>query len=159
VYISCFIIHNVTVHSVLWWKDFIEYSIVWTLWSIKTPPFVILLQFLEMLMDFYNIWVNLLHNNSFTGLTYVLLLHYLRETSQLHKNNFSNQIYTLLLHKILKKYLVYPHSWSALELKCVQNVLFINSTVHNALQQASVKCCLRSAMSWYIRSCVMHQIR
>jgi len=85
----------------------------------KMSPFFILLQFLQMLTSFCNIlptgyWVTLQHNNYwFTHLTYVLLLHYLRETCQLHTNRFSNQNYTLLIAQ--NKYPVFAHNWSALE--------------------------------------------
>ena len=40
-----------------------------------------------------------------THLTYMLLLHYLGETSQLRINNFGNQSYRLPLHKIKKKFI------------------------------------------------------
>ena len=94
--------------------------------------------------------------------SYVLLLHYLAETSQLDSNNFSNQSCTLLWHKInKKKYPVYPHSQFALEPKYHSSVLIFSSsstqtlsllchsTITNdtALQQASIKHCFKSAMS------------
>ena len=105
-------------------------------------------------------------NTTIIRLTCVLLLHYLGK-SQLH----SKQSYTLPSHKI-KKNIQFVHKVRLhLSLNITASVQlasffthtglkslmsFVDSTVDNALQRASIKSCLRSATSstgiWYTRS-------
>jgi len=85
--------------------------------------------------------------------SYVLLLHYLAETSQLDSNNFSNQSCTLLWHKInLKKYPVCPHSQFALEPKYHSSVLIFSSS---STQTLSLLC--PSTISPTTLLCSKHQ--